>query len=76
MLGPMSFPKPTSSLSLFWVIKRGKFGHFKEFFSNKESSGKGVRREEKRDSSWLQIGKPLGFLNPREKLSLGKKRKI
>ena len=25
------------------------------------------------DSSWLQRGKALGFLNPREKLSLGEK---
>ena len=39
-----------------------------DWFRGEEFGSKGVQR--------LQGGKPLGFPNPRAKLSLGKKRKI
>ena len=51
----------------FWGVTRAFW---------QRSSGGEFNERQRGGSSWLQRGKPLGFLNPRAKISLGKKRKI
>ena len=65
---PMSLPKPISSALFGWPLKGDQI----------RARRRGVRREEfgSRGVRLLQGGKPLGFPNPRAKLSLGKKMKI
>ena len=66
-------------LSSFWPLNRMKSGLLakssKKGIEERSSGGEFVGRKS-RGSSWLQRGKTLGFLNPKKKLSLGKKRKI
>ena len=65
MSEPKKLQKPISSPLLIFVDKRKKRGPFE----------KGELMEAKRVFSWLHRGKPLGFLNPRAQLSLGKGRR-
>ena len=70
-VGAQKLLKPISSALLIFGNKRVNFGILTEGSSGEDFDGR-----QREGSSWLQGGKPLGFLNSRAKLSLGKKRNI
>ena len=59
----------------FFPDKKNDFGAFRDEFFGGDQKGEFDERLRK-GSSWLQEGKPLRILNPREKLSLKKRKKI
>ena len=64
------------SLSLFFFPdKKNDFRAFGDEFFGGDQKGEFDERQRK-GSSWLQEGKPLRFLHPREKLYLKKRKKI
>ena len=59
-VGPMFFRSPSLISLLVFGLKEEKLGHLTREFGSQRGG-----------FSFLQRGKPLGFLNPMAKLSLG-----